>query len=103
MQRRDASAYGNDPVNWAAAAPTPGRPGVQPPLIITSVALDGSQITFSVESRRGLAYYLEYKNDLKDPEWTSSPPAVPGTGSVLVFRDDVLAGTNRFYRIRTGI
>ena len=41
-----------------------------------------------------------YKNDLGEPAWTPLPPPIPGTGSILIFTDDIVVGTNRFYRVR---
>lgn len=102
LQRRVPGAYGNDPVNWSGAAPTPGRPGPPPALIVADVVFNGTQIRFSVPSLRGLTYYLEYKNDLRDTTWILLPPPVPATGDHLVFSDDVIPGTKRFYRVRTG-
>ncbi|MBN2505905.1 MAG: lamin tail domain-containing protein [Verrucomicrobia bacterium] len=54
LQRREASAYGDDPVNWVAAMPTPGQnfaPG-QPPTITTQpqsqTIVAGQNATFNV-------------------------------------------------------
>ena len=42
LQRRDATAFGNNPVNWIAATPTPGREnvdsGIVPPVLLQSPA-----------------------------------------------------------------
>jgi hypothetical protein len=99
LQRLALGAYGNDPTNWFAALPTAGQVVVEPP-IIEDVTLHGTQISLSVASLQGLTYSLEYKNDLNEPAWAALPPPLPGTGSILIFTDNIVVGANRFYRIQ---
>jgi hypothetical protein len=54
LQRIDVTAYGNDPINWAAAAPSAAKPfgGGQPPLItqqpLGQTVVGGADVSFTV-------------------------------------------------------
>lgn len=102
LQRINPSGYGNDPVNWVAAAGTPGSPlpgGV--PLVTLSVAIDPADlaplIAFSVEAAHG--YTVQYKTDLNSPDWVTliGIPAAPTNGVQSV--KDVDQKNARFYRV----
>jgi hypothetical protein len=73
-----------------------------PPLVLDQVRVVASEVQFSVLSWRGLTYHLEYKNELGEPTWRATAPSLPGTGGLLLFKDSLIPGANRFYRIRTG-
>jgi hypothetical protein len=44
-------------------------------------------------------YTLQFKNSLGDTTWTPIPPAVPGTGSVILLLDPSATAPMRFYRV----
>jgi hypothetical protein len=72
LQRQASYDYGNDPINWMAAAPTPGRfntpTGIQPPSIATQpqsrTVTAGSDVTFRVSARGGQLHYQWMSNDV---------------------------------------
>jgi hypothetical protein len=67
---------------------------------IARVESTGTGVAIYATSLPGVLYTLEYKNSLTDPGWIPLPPAVPGTGSQIVFHDGASVLTNRFYLIR---
>jgi hypothetical protein len=67
---------------------------------IISVSLAGSEVLISFPSETGLSYTLEYKHSLDDPAWTPLPPAVTGTGGVMVLQDSNAPADSRYYRLR---
>lgn len=73
-----------------------------PPLVLEQLRVEDSEVQIFVPSWRGLTYHLEYKNDLGEPNWRTLTPALPGSGGLLLFKDALIPGANRFYRIRTG-
>jgi hypothetical protein len=72
LQRQSSYDYGNDPINWMAAAPNPGRyntpTGIQPPSIATQpqsrTVTAGSDVTFRVSARGGQLHYQWMSNDV---------------------------------------
>jgi uncharacterized repeat protein (TIGR01451 family) len=70
------------------------------PPAISSINLSGTNILISLPSVSGLHYTLEYKTTLDDPDWLPLPPAVLGTGGVIILTDDTGPFATRFYRVR---
>ena len=69
--------------------------------VFASISLSaGSGVTITFPSQIGANYLLEYKNRLEDPTWTSLPPAVPGTGSMMMLQDTGIPAGSRYYRLR---
>lgn len=104
LQRMDPTANGNDPINWQAAAPTPGAALPVPVLSINlQIQLDSvSQqptLSFRAEANRG--YALQYKNQLDDPSWSvlAGVPVLPTNRTEII--KDTNRATARFYRVIT--
>lgn len=79
LQRVVAAEYGNDPVNWIAAAPTAGGTNAGPPLPIVTVhpqsraAYVGENVTFSVAaSGSGVLGYQWLSNNVPLPGQTAT-------------------------------
>jgi uncharacterized repeat protein (TIGR01451 family) len=71
-----------------------------PPAII-SISLGGSETSISFPSQAGVNYLLEYTHLLDDPGWTPLPPAVAGTGGMVVLQDTNALTDSRYYRLRS--
>ncbi len=96
LHRRVAAAYGNDPVNWIAAVPTPGA-GNAPAVIIppgiasfslSQVVASGASVTLNVTATGGgvLAY-----------EWRRNGVLIPGAnGALLVLTNFQAASAGRY-------
>jgi hypothetical protein len=67
---------------------------------IGNIVVAGSTVTINVDSLVGLNYTLEYKDAISDTNWTSLPPSVPGTGSVIGLQDTNAPPAGRFYHVR---
>jgi hypothetical protein len=103
LQRIRPEEYGNDPINWAPVAPTPGK---QEPLLIQSVQRSGSQTTVRFTGVANSSYSLQYQMALagggtSSNLWTkvADVPAQPTTGLRQVI--DNTTNPRRFYRIVT--
>ncbi len=81
LQRKTPSAYGNEPLNWVAATPTPGADYVnfEPPVIVvqpqSQEVLPGSTVTLSVAVTNTATLPLGYL-------WQCNGTPIPGGGVV---------------------
>ena len=99
LQKKNALAYGNDPINWEGALPTPGQEFVvgSPPVIVfhptNFVAVATYSATFSVAATGpGALYYQWRRNGANIPGANSPTLTLPnlqlqqaGDYTVLVF------------------
>jgi hypothetical protein len=96
LQRRLASAYGNDPTNWCAAAPTPGTasPVAFPPPELTIE--DSGVLSWPASDPEAV---LQFTETLAAPApWQDDPsPRVIESGRIKVRVS--LAHHTRFYRL----
>jgi len=104
LQRRHLSEYGNDPINWGAAGPTPGRSNVfAGPLNFTGVTRSGARVDMVFTAQMGQAYVVEFQNILAptDPWLTVSNVLSTASGPFHVVDTLFSPTSSRFYRIRT--
>ena len=104
LQKREVAVYGNDPVAWEAAAPTPGRllPAGRPPTVLVppagSTVVAGGAARFEVsgssEAGSGTLRYQWRREEANLPgatrsvlELTNVQPADAGGYSVVLFND----------------
>jgi len=71
----------------------------QPSIQLATTPTAGGNVSVSLMSVAGLVYTLEYKDSLTQPVWTSIPPPVSGTGSVVSLVDTNAVTPTRFYRV----
>ncbi|MBI4327589.1 MAG: lamin tail domain-containing protein, partial [Chloroflexi bacterium] len=104
LQRKAASEYGNDPVNWKAEAPSPGRadsgesPNASP--VIESILVSEGKAAITWQAVPGKTYSLQYKTSLDDAVWKDLGEPVTA-GANRVSREDGTFGAapQRFYRV----
>lgn len=99
LQRLNGNCYGNDPANWFANMPSPGRDNA--PVQIASVEVSDSRFVMSFTTFPKLAYSVEASDSLIAPSWTrvAEYPATP-TPQQRQFIDTIAPNQNhRFYRI----
>jgi hypothetical protein len=105
LQRRHRAEYGNDPINWFAQGPTPGRTNnFVGPLRATSVVRGpGNQTAIGFQALQGQSYTIEYKDALSAVVWNTLLNVPPQTtNTTYIGRDFGFSSTgNRFYRITT--
>jgi hypothetical protein len=104
LQRRHRKEYGNDPINWFAQSPTPGRTNsfVGPLHADTIVRGPGNLTTITFSALEGQTYSLLYKDTLPGTTWTvlTSNVLSSSTGPLNMF-DNTAVGGQRFYRLST--
>ena len=103
LQRKDLKAFGNDPLNWFAGVPTPGR-GSPPRLapIFTSIAHQSQEVVLKFVPEKGVHYGLEYLNSLEARNWLSLSNQVQiiDSSSEATVTDRLPSDTRmRYYRI----
>ena len=94
LRRCVGTTYGDDPINWNAASPTPGTgvPFVPAPAI-SATSLNGNSFTIQFTTVTGFSYRTEISDDLLT--WQPQGEVIPGTGTVA--SSTVPAGPVRRY------
>ena len=104
LQRRSPIVYGNDPVHWLGASPTPGRANaIEPPRLESAAKTADGAFTFQFAALAGVAYAAEWQANLSGatPVTLTNLAATVDARTVQV--NDPAARTNgpeRFYRVR---
>jgi hypothetical protein len=126
LQRIASISFGDDPANWQAADPSPGRanPGSfvvdtdgdsvpdeleypsgtdplnpQDYLHFDRVYLDGTDCVLEFTAHAGILYALEMRGSLATDPWTTLQDNISGQEGILRLLDPI-GSTTRFYRIR---
>jgi len=63
-------------------------------------AKNGDTFSFSIQTLDGRTYFIEYTDDLANPNWQSLPNVI-GDGTVKIVSDTAPGVPRRFYRFRT--
>ncbi len=98
LERIKPEEYGNDPVNWRSATPTPGWQPVK-----IAPARQGSSLTLSFTGMAGSSYSVQYRTSLGSGSWTklTNIAAQATTGPRQATDSIPSANAARFYRIVT--
>ncbi|HVY68895.1 MAG TPA: lamin tail domain-containing protein [Verrucomicrobiae bacterium] len=101
LHRVNPLAFGNDPVNWIAGAPTAGRTdSTTTTLKIESARIQGTLFAMQFTSQIGKTYALEYRDTVNGVWQKLKDIGMAGATGSMTVTDDFLPGrTARFYRI----
>jgi hypothetical protein len=101
LHRIRPSVYGNDPANWIAAKPAPGR--IEPAPRIDSIQVTPSVVTFQFMAFSGRAYLVEMCEDLLQGVWQPIEDVAAGQEDrlVTVTHELPVGSREQFYRVRT--
>lgn len=99
LQRKTATGYGNDAVNWYAASPTAGRANGQ--IVVDSVRVSAGRFVISFLSQAGSTYTVQYRNAAATGAWLKLTDLTALTTSQMREVTDPLGGSGgaRFYRL----
>jgi hypothetical protein len=99
LHRTSATSFGNEPLNWTVAAPTPGRGAtVTNSLRITSVGAASGNVQLKFTAVAQTSYAIQSRAQLVIGSWasiTNVTPAVSGEATVTV----PVSGPMRFYQV----
>jgi hypothetical protein len=104
LQRRRGADYGNDPINWGALAPTPGRSNVFSGTVSLGTATRiGGRVDLQFTAQAGQPYTIQYQNELQfGGPWTTLTNMSSSVSGPLHFQDTLFSPTlSRFYRVFT--
>lgn len=103
LSRRNPAGYGDDPENWQAATPTPGRLGDQVAAVPSLTALlEQGEIILRFHAEPGISYAVEYRESVAAGDWLKlADLPVSAEARAMEFRDGVQQAA-RFYRLRSG-
>jgi hypothetical protein len=76
--------------------------GNEPPVqqaFLSNTTVGSNSFSVTVPTQSGRVYYLEYKKNLGDTNWTALPLNF-GTGANIVLTDTNATNAGRFYRVR---
>ncbi|HEX7860927.1 MAG TPA: lamin tail domain-containing protein [Verrucomicrobiae bacterium] len=101
LQRRNAQAFGNDPVNWQATAPTAGQvPTGGGSGTTVQIARSANSVTISFNTTAGRSYTVQYKDDLGSTAAWQTLSSVTAAGASASVQDTNISGrAHRFYRV----
>jgi hypothetical protein len=97
LQRIVPERYGNEPTNWAAANPTPGKQYLQ----VDAALSGGNSVVVSFRALAGSSYSIQGKHSLEFPTWANLMNFAPQPASSVREFTDTLTSSNRFYRLVT--
>jgi len=104
LQRRLGSEYGNDPINWGAMGPTPGRANTfTNALKVDSISRVGGRVDIVFTVVSGQPYTLEFKNALNPAvAWTTLSNLTMTASGPVHITDTLFSPTgSRFYQLHT--
>jgi hypothetical protein len=104
LQRVKPEEYGNDPINWVAAAPTPGAQAIH----IDSVQRGGTATTIRFTGIANSGYTLQYHTSLLaggtgSNIWARATDIAPQATTGVRQVTDSTSNSTRFYRLITPI
>jgi hypothetical protein len=100
LQRKVADSFGNDPANWEAGVPTPGKtPGGPGDEIRLEISRSGGDFQLQFNATSGESYTIEFTEELQVPGWELLT-TVTASGSVVTVSGPITPGrAARFYRV----
>jgi hypothetical protein len=101
LQRIDLAAFGNDPVNWISADPTPGRVQATPVVVGVAIEVQGSSVVISWDNS-AVVWQLEETTGLEPSSaWQTSTAAPTLSGDRWQTILPLSATASKYFRLRS--
>jgi hypothetical protein len=101
LHRIDVAAYGNEPMNWTAAAPTPAQPQTLDLFRLEFVDHTPTLTTLQFTALADRTYRVFFRNSLGDGDWLLLETVPARATNRIVTITDPAQDSTRFYRATT--